>query len=376
MSLNSQDSVDDYDSSMLIQIENLKNKYPKSWGRVLASERCKELLAWLFEKTPLLNNEQYSLATKVWWVEHDLKTFPKCPICGKEMHKNIVSPTRGYFRVCSRECAAADPKRQEKIASTTFEHYGCRNYFTSEEGKSKREEWLKKNGVENAFQLEEVKNKSKKSRKKNFGYEHTMQSPEKRDLARANYRKKTGYEHQFFDPEVKKRIKARKQEKIEAGIDEKEAFRKNWRKKRYKQLVEFDNEVHPLFSFDEYKDCTRKSQYKKMFKWHCDRCGKDFDGFLDPNLITREHLLARCPNCHPILCGTSKPEMNVVNFLKSAYSGEIVERCRTLIPPLEVDCYLPEKKLAIEFDGLYFHSEVSGQKSKPYHLNKTSLCEA
>ena len=35
---------------------------------------------------------------------------------------------------------------------------------------------------------------------------------------------------------------------------------------------------------------------------------------------------------------------------------------------------MPHKKLAIEFDGLYWHSEETG-KNKNYHLNKTELCE-
>jgi hypothetical protein len=40
----------------------------------------------------------------------------------------------------------------------------------------------------------------------------------------------------------------------------------------------------------------------------------------------------------------------------------------------ELDFYLPEKKLAIEFNGLYWHSELAG-KSKYYHLRKTDACE-
>jgi hypothetical protein len=70
-------------------------------------------------------------------------------------------------------------------------------------------------------------------------------------------------------------------------------------------------------------------------------------------------------------------EQNVVNFLKEQYHKEIFWHellNKRIISPLELDVYIPEKKLAIEFDGLYWHSEESG-KDKKYHLNKTELCE-
>jgi hypothetical protein len=39
---------------------------------------------------------------------------------------------------------------------------------------------------------------------------------------------------------------------------------------------------------------------------------------------------------------------------------------------LELDIYLPDLKLAFEFNGLYWHSEL--YKNKEYHLNKTKRC--
>lgn len=369
----------DKDLQMIELLKSLKNKNPHNWSSVLSrSSKYSNLTKWIVEKTPLLNNPKYTLATRVYWILNGLVDFPKCPVCGsnKHMHKNVDHPDRGYFRACTKECAAANPERQKKIRKTTLDHFGSTSFFTSEIGKAKQQAWLEKNGVENAFQLESVKSKSKASRKANFGYEFTMQSPEKRKLASDNYKAKTGYDHQFHDPKVKAKIEAEHQRKLELGIDEKALFKLNWRKKRYQQLVDFHGEVEPRFSFDDYKDCTRLSQYTKIFKWHCNKCGDDFEALFDPNLTTREHLFARCPKCHPILCGTSKPEIEMVDFIKSIYCGEVLNNCKKVIYPLELDCYVPEKKLAFEFDGIFFHSEVGGQKSKFYHLAKTKQCEA
>ena len=55
---------------------------------------------------------------------------------------------------------------------------------------------------------------------------------------------------------------------------------------------------------------------------------------------------------------------------------------RKLIFPQEVDIYLPDIKLAIEYDGLMFHSQGKSKYSifkgvsKNYHLDKTNLVES
>lgn len=45
---------------------------------------------------------------------------------------------------------------------------------------------------------------------------------------------------------------------------------------------------------------------------------------------------------------------------------------KTLIKPLELDFYIPDYKIAIEFDGLYWHSEY--YRPNNYHLNKYDKC--
>lgn len=49
-----------------------------------------------------------------------------------------------------------------------------------------------------------------------------------------------------------------------------------------------------------------------------------------------------------------------------------VSNTRGIIRPYELDIYLPDFKLAIEYNGSYWHSE--GRKEKEYHLKKTNLC--
>ena len=71
--------------------------------------------------------------------------------------------------------------------------------------------------------------------------------------------------------------------------------------------------------------------------------------------------------------GTSRGEREIASFIQSIYQGEVILGDRKVLSGKELDIYIPEKKIAIEFDGLYWHS--SRYKSSRYHLEKTRLCE-
>lgn len=80
-----------------------------------------------------------------------------------------------------------------------------------------------------------------------------------------------------------------------------------------------------------------------------------------------------CPQCfHPV----SKGEKELLNFIKSIYDSKIIENSRKTITPYELDIYLPDCKLAVEYDGVHWHSynrnETKEEKFK--HYNKHELC--
>jgi len=63
----------------------------------------------------------------------------------------------------------------------------------------------------------------------------------------------------------------------------------------------------------------------------------------------------------------------LANMLGSDYN--ILRNDRTLIAPLELDIYIPSKKIAIECNGLYWHSEASSGRDRNYHFNKFLSCQ-
>tara|TARA_R110000851_G_scaffold104230_2_gene221760 strand:- start:2611 stop:4230 length:1620 start_codon:yes stop_codon:yes gene_type:complete len=76
-----------------------------------------------------------------------------------------------------------------------------------------------------------------------------------------------------------------------------------------------------------------------------------------------------CKECY---IGTSKYENELKDFINSL-DIKFDKNNRQIIKPFELDIYIPSKNIAIEFNGLYWHSEV--YKSNEYHVNKTRLCE-
>lgn len=81
---------------------------------------------------------------------------------------------------------------------------------------------------------------------------------------------------------------------------------------------------------------------------------------------------ARCPRC---ICGSSsKAELEILDFVESLNVGKVISQDRQLIKPYELDIYVPSHNVAIEYCGLYWHSEVGGGKAHDYHYKKMMSC--
>ena len=76
-----------------------------------------------------------------------------------------------------------------------------------------------------------------------------------------------------------------------------------------------------------------------------------------------------CPKCtYPY----SKAENEIAEYIKGAIGEEnIIVHDRTILKGKEIDIFIPSKKVAIEYNGLYWHD-----KDKNYHLKKTEDCNA
>lgn len=77
----------------------------------------------------------------------------------------------------------------------------------------------------------------------------------------------------------------------------------------------------------------------------------------------------------------SKEEESLLIYIQSIYDGKIQTSNRSVLKGKELDIYLPDKNIAIEYNGLYSHSYKPWEstdsliKGPKYHLNKTITCE-
>jgi hypothetical protein len=127
-----------------------------------------------------------------------------------------------------------------------------------------------------------------------------------------------------------------------------------------KVIARLKDEFIPLFTVDEYLGSNRKNVYK----WQCVKCSKIVDSHIDYETVPR------CTICNPKEVST--PEHELREYLDSfniAYECNVTN----IIPPLELDIFVPTLNVAIEHNGTYWHS--SKKKDKNYHINKYNICK-
>lgn len=139
-------------------------------------------------------------------------------------------------------------------------------------------------------------------------------------------------------------------------------------------LIEYENirfsnkEIEDLLSNNKNVSLDRIENYRhnrSLALWvHCRSC-------LWSDTVTL--LFAkndRCPNCNPM---GSKSQHEIADFVQS-FQFLVGRNVKGLIGKFELDIFVPQKKLAIEFNGLYYHNENAG-KGSWYHDNKTIKCQ-
>ena len=78
----------------------------------------------------------------------------------------------------------------------------------------------------------------------------------------------------------------------------------------------------------------------------------------------------RCINCNPF---GSKQQNEIIDFIKTLNVENIQNSTRKIISPYELDVYIPNLNLAIEFHGLVWHSKEGYDKNR--HKEKYRLCK-
>lgn len=283
-------------------------------------------------------------------------------------------------------------KVKDKAKKTNLDRYGEDHYFKTGEFKEKSKQTnLEKYGSEHYAQTEEYIEKTIKTNNEKFGQDWYTQTDEYLTKSKITNNEKFGVDHYSKSEEYKIRVKETNLEKYDTEWYYQSDDFKEKSKKRFIELYGVDH----FSKSDEYKKYIESCEYKQVRLKHKksfyeDRgfeyissekighaklrscvCGHEFD--IHPSNLQRRMLcgVIVCTICNPIDSQQSGQELNVVNWIKSL-GVEIEIKKRDIISPYELDILIPDKNIAIEYNGLYWHSEV--YKEKDYHLNKMLRC--
>jgi hypothetical protein len=186
---------------------------------------------------------------------------------------------------------------------------------------------LEKWGVDNVSKNKLIREKTENTNLEKWGYKSTFSNSEVREKWKNTIREKYGVDHYFKTDEFKLKTKRYYLEKwgVEHQLNSEEV------KERIKNTCLLRYGVSTYLNTEHSRSSVKK--YNRS-------------GYED----------------------------ELVNWLISIglNDEDIVKSDRKLLKPLLLDIYLPNYNLAIEFNGLYWHSEIF--KSKDYHLNKTIGC--
>jgi predicted transcriptional regulator len=120
----------------------------------------------------------------------------------------------------------------------------------------------------------------------------------------------------------------------------------------YKQRISNDFVLN--FTWEDFYN-------KRKLEFKCKKCG---------NIIKTKVRYPRCYKCNPL--NNSDEENEINDFLKNELKLNFERNNRKILNGNEIDFYFRSENIAIEYNGLYWHSELQG-KNKKYHLNKTNL---
>lgn len=313
----------------------MKNHFEKEYNELL------KLTSFLDKFDSEDKNKKVSIFERIYCLEHNLSDRPKCQNCKTEYVCGFNKLTNEYKKWCSPKCQSSDKNCINKSKETRLNKYGSSNYNGIE--KSKITRYKNNNGK---WHSDNFSIKTKESKLKHFGSENYANIDKIRETKLARY-----------------------------GSSNYNNIEKNLitRKSNFYNILCSDKNIIPLFTKEEYINGDKNT----TFKWKCLKCGNVFESKFNYNfkcLVNKDYHV-RCCNCFPYKeFSVSDSENEVYDFIKSIYNGTIIKNSRELIKPLEIDIVIPNKNLAIEFDGLYWHS-TKENKDKNYHLMKSKLCQ-
>lgn len=270
---------------------------------------------------------------------------------------------------------------KNKLKKTINSKYNSNSYLGSDDFKNKNNLNLERLGVKNYQQIDDVREKTKKTKKEKYGENLKIiidktRSTKKEKYGDENYNninkvKKTniekyGVEYPLQNKDIYDKSIITIFKKYGDYIVKLDDFRKI---QLYKKTNTDFNNIKNKFTNLTFID-KKNGHYHIM----CD-IGNNHTFEINFNLFHLRNMYGNvlCTICNnPNDRKKSSFQIQVENFLQTN-NIEYIINDRKILNGKEIDIYIPEHKIAIECNGLYWHSEIF--KDKKYHYNKFIECK-
>ena len=237
-----------------------------------------------------------------------------------------------------------------KRAKTNLDKHGIENPFKHPEFHQKlKKQNQEKYGVDYLTQLPEFKDNHKKKLLEKYGVENPAQVEEFKQKKKQTCLEKYGFENPRQSSEI--------QTKIEDTCEKRYGIRnllssEEFRKKGSKTLLEKYGVKNP----GQIKGHHEKSTQTSIEKYGVDHFKQ---------LPSERNKLSQWCEENPEKLFTSKAEQEIKDWIRTFYPSATKHRQ----DGHEIDIFIPELKIGIEYNGLFWHSEST--KVRTYHLEKT-----
>ena len=283
-----------------------------------------------------------SFQEKLYWYFNDIKEIPTCKNCGNKV--KFYNSKTGYAQYCCSKCSNSANEKINKTKKIFNERYGGDAPICNSEIRSKiKATCIERYGVENCQQNKEIKERTKKTNIEKYGGQGNA-SKQLKEKYITTCEKRYGVNNAAKASNVKEQIS----------------------KSKRKNIINTHEYIIGYIDSDKLI-CKCKCPHLD-----CNKCKeKEFE--IESTLLANRisHNIEICTKLLPYNPLLSKYELYLTKLL-NANNIEYKRNVRNIISK-EFDFYIPLKKLAIEFNGVYYHS--TSKKSNTYHINKFNECK-
>ena len=254
----------------------------------------------------------------------------------------------------TKSTVTADAKiaTNDRRRATNLERYGVTCSAQAPEVLARHQEFYN-----NPEKVEHVLTKIRTTYRERYGVDHCRQLPEVEQRRLATLMARYGVTNIAQIPSTKAKLQARTAEYKLTG----HLLQKGYEK--FRNYLEEKYNFELLTPYENYQGIQQRDVSPMLFK--CRTCGTE---------IEKKFYHGRglsCPTCVPVTAKfVSNEEQAIFDFITQELGIIGHQGDKKLIYPYELDMVFAEHKIAVEYCGLYWHSEASSGKTQKYHYNK------